>query len=197
MSGAFTRPDTRAPSAFRRGDSNRNFAGVGLIAHPGVALVAIVLVTRLAIVVALVAVILLVAAALVALLLLRRLPVRLALLDGLVHGVEDTEVMFRMLEERFRRYPVAAAGRIAPELEILFEQLLRRAANADFRSIAVEDVVAVEWNSAAGMMAYCAARSTTTATTATRTMIAATHAFHVHTIAVVLSNCRQTCGANG
>src|ERR1700712_5330974 len=46
------------------------------------------------------------------------------------------------------------------------------------------------------MMADRAARSTTAASTA-RAMVAATHALHVHTIAVVLSHCRWTCGSVG
>jgi hypothetical protein len=115
-----------------------------------VALFAVVLVA-LAILVALVTVALLVVPALVGLgmLLLWRLTARLALLLGLVHGVNNTEVMFRVLEERFRRHPVSTAGRIAAELEVFFEKLLGGAADADFRPVAVENVVAIEGNSAA------------------------------------------------
>ena len=121
--------------------------------------------------------------------LLPPLAVRLALLLRLVYSVQDAEVMFRMLEERFRGDAVAAAGRVAAELEVFFEELLGGAANADFRPVAVENVVAIERNSAARMMADCTARSATAATTA-GAMVAATHALHVHTVAVELSHCR-------
>ena len=147
----------------------------------------------LAIVVALETLVLLVIAALVSLrmLLLARLAVRLPLLLRLVHGVQDAEVMFRVLEERFRRYPVTAAGRVAPKLQIFLEKLLGSAADADFGPIAIENVVAIERNSAARMMADGTARSSTATTTA-RAMVAATHALHVHTVAVELSHCRWT-----
>jgi hypothetical protein len=149
----------------------------------------------LAIVVALETLVLLVIAALVSLrmLLLARLAVWLPLLLRLVHGVQDAEVMFRMLEERFRRYPVTATGRVAPKLQIFLEKLLGSAADADFGPIAIENVVAIKRNSAARMMADGTARSSTATTTA-RAMVAATHALHVHTVAVELSHCRWTWG---
>ena len=157
-----------------------------------------VLRSTLALVVALVAVALLIVPALVALrVLLRRLAVRLPLLLRLVHRVQDTEVMFRVLEERFRRHPVATAGRVAAELEVFFEKLLGGAADADFGPVAVEDVVAIERDSAARMMADGPARSATAATATARAMVAATHALHVHTVAVVLSHCRWTRGSVG
>ena len=57
--------------------------------------------------------------------------------------------MFGVLEVALRHHPVAAAGRVAAELEIFLEQLLRRAADAQVRPVAVEDMVAVERNTAA------------------------------------------------
>ena len=153
----------------------------------------------LPVLVALEAVALLVVPALVGLrvLLLAALTVRLALLLRLVHRVQDAEVMFRVLEKRFRHHPVAAAGRVAAELQIFLEKLLGGAANADFGSVAVEDVVAIERNSAARMMADRTARSASTAATTARAMVAATHALHVHTVAVVLSHWRWACGRVG
>ncbi|MEA2726699.1 MAG: hypothetical protein QOF70_1174, partial [Acetobacteraceae bacterium] len=105
----------------------------------------------LAIVVALVTIALLVVSALVGLrvLLLLRLTVRLTLLLSLVHGVQDTEVMFRVLEECFRGHSVAAACRVSAELEVFLEKLLGGAANTDLWPVAVEDVVAIERNSTA------------------------------------------------
>jgi hypothetical protein len=141
-------------SAFGRGGGDWNLAGFRLIAHARgalvVALFAVVLVA-LAILVALVTVALLVVPALVGLgmLLLWRLTVRLPLLLGLVHGVKNTEVMFRVLEERFRCHPVSTTGRVAAELEVFFEKLLGGAADADFRPVAVENVVAIKRDIAA------------------------------------------------
>ena len=57
--------------------------------------------------------------------------------------------MLGVLEIALRHDPVAAAGRVAAELEILLEQLLRRAADAQIRAVAVEYMVAVERNVAA------------------------------------------------
>ena len=57
--------------------------------------------------------------------------------------------MFRVLEERFRHHPVSTAGRVAAELQIFFEKLLGGAADADFGPVAVENVVAIERDSAA------------------------------------------------
>jgi hypothetical protein len=129
-------------------------------------------------------------------LLLGALTVRLALLLRLVHRVQDAEVMFRMLEKCLCRDTVPTTGGVAPKLKIFLEKLLGGAANADFRPVAVENVVAIERNAAARMMANRAARSTSTAATA-GAMVAATHALHVHTVAVVLSYCRRACGRVG
>jgi hypothetical protein len=63
---------------------------------------------------------------------------------GLVHGVQDAEVMFRMLEIAFRHHAIPAAGRIAPKLEVFFEKLLRRAAQPQIRPVRVKNMVAVE-----------------------------------------------------
>jgi hypothetical protein len=108
--------------------------------------------------------------------------------------------MFRVLEVALRHHAVTGAGRIAAELQILFEQLLRRAADADIGAIAVEYMVAVERNSA-GMMPYPSAAATATSPAATAstagTMTTTTHTFHVHAVAVTLSICRQYRGAVG
>ncbi len=99
----------------------------------------------LAVFVTLVAVALLIVPALVGLgMLLRRLAVRLALLLCLVHRVQNTEVMFRMLKEGLRCYAIATAGRVSTELEILFEELLCGAAYSDIWPAAVEDVVSIK-----------------------------------------------------
>lgn len=118
---------------------------------------------------------------------------RLALLGSLVHGIQDAEIMFRVLEVAFRHDPVAAAGRVAAELQIFLEQLLGRPADAHVRTAAVEDMVAIQGNIAAGMMANrpAATSSATPASAATGPVIATTHAFHVHIVAVVLSRCGQ------
>jgi hypothetical protein len=143
-------------SALGWGCGDRDFASFRLVAQARGALVAPLIAVvgvalTLAVIVALVIVALLVVPALVGLrlLLLRCLAVRLSLLLGLVHGVQDTEVMFCMLEESFRCYPVTTAGRIAAKLQVFFEELLSRAADADVRPVAVENVVAIERNSAA------------------------------------------------
>jgi hypothetical protein len=125
--------------------------------------------------------------------LLPPLAVRLALLLRLVYSVQDAEVMFRMLEERFRRHSVTATGGVAAELQVFLEKLLGRAAYADFGTVAVENVVTIERNSPARMVADGAARSSTATTTA-GAMVAATHALHVHIVAVELSHCRWTWG---
>ena len=54
-----------------------------------------------------------------------------------------------MLEISLRHHAVAAAGRIAAELQVFLEQLLGGAADAHVRAVAVEDVVAVERDPAA------------------------------------------------
>jgi len=48
--------------------------------------------------------------------LITTLLVLLMLHRGLVHGVQDAEVMLRMLEIAFRHHAIAAAGRIAAKL---------------------------------------------------------------------------------
>jgi hypothetical protein len=113
-------------------------------------------------------------------LLLLRLAVRLVLLLSLIHGIQNTEVMFRVLEVGFCRNPVSTTGRVAAELEVFLEELLGGTANADFRPIAVEDVVPIERNVSARVMPDRAARSTAITATTARAMVTATHAFHVH-----------------
>ena len=51
------------------------------------------------------------------------------LLLCLRHGVQDAEIMFGVLEIALRHHTVAAAGRVAAELQIFFEQLLGGAAH--------------------------------------------------------------------
>lgn len=68
----------------------------------------------------------------------------LALLGGLVHGVENTEIMFRVLEIGFCKNAVASSGRVAAQLEILLEQLLRRTTDPQIGSITVKHMVAVQ-----------------------------------------------------
>ena len=76
--------------------------------------------------------------------LIAALLILLMLHRGLVHGVQDAEVMFRMLEIAFRHHAIPAAGRIAPELEVFFEKLLRSAAQPQIRPVRVKNMVAVE-----------------------------------------------------
>ena len=107
---------------------------------------------------------------------------RLALLRRLVHRIQDAEIMLRMLEIRLGHHAVAAAGRVATKLEVFLRELLRGAADADVRTAAVEDVVAVERDAAtAGMVPDWSA----TATAAAGTMTTPTHTLYVH------SDCRH------
>jgi hypothetical protein len=131
-------------SAFRRGGGDRNFAGLRLVAHARSPLVIVVLVA-VAVLVALVTITLLKTPALVALrvLLLWGLPGGLPLLLRLVHRIQDTEVMFRVLEEGFGGHPVPTAGSIPAELEVFFKKLLGGTTDTDFRPIAIENVVAI------------------------------------------------------
>lgn len=68
----------------------------------------------------------------------------LALLGGLVHGVENTEVVLRVLEIGFCKNAVASSGRVAAKLEILLEQLLRRTTNPEIGPVTVKHMVAVQ-----------------------------------------------------
>jgi hypothetical protein len=107
---------------------------------------------------------------------------------GLVHQVQNAEIMLGILEIAFRHHPVAAARRIATQLQVFLEQLLGGAANADIRSTTVEHVVAIERDTATRVVANCtAATAATSAATSARAVIAATQAFQVHPVAVVLS----------
>ena len=94
--------------------------------------------------------------------------------------------MFRMLEIPLCHHPVATARRVAAELEVFLEQLLGGAPDADIRPVAVEDMVAIERNAAARMVADAASATAATSAAATRTMATAPHTFHVH------ANCRYT-----
>jgi hypothetical protein len=107
--------------------------------------------------------------------------------------------MFRVLEIRLGGDTVAAAGRVAAQLQIFLEQLLGRTANADVRPVAVKDMVAVEGNITAGMVPDATTTTGSAASTATLAMSAATHSFHVHSFAVVLflllAGLEDTCRA--
>ena len=117
------------------------------------------------------------------------LPWSLTLLRGsLVHQVQDPEVVLGVLEIPLGHHAITAARRIAAQLQIFLKELLGCAADPDIRAIAIENMIPIERDAAPGMVAY-SAPATSTATTAARAMVAATHAFHVHTVAVVLSRC--------
>lgn len=81
--------------------------------------------------------------------------------------------MFGMLEVGFRHDAIAGAAGVAAKLEIFFKQLLRCAAYTQVRPITVKDMVAVQRDLAI-IMAYASAIA------AARTMVTASHAFHVH-----------------
>lgn len=91
--------------------------------------------------------------------------------------------MLGMLEIAFGRHSVAAASRIATELQILLEKLLSRAAKTDVGSAGVENVVSVErlvaiaTTTTAGVPELSA-----TATTAPAMAMATAHALHVHSL---------------
>ena len=110
------------------------------------------------------------------------------LLDRLVHRVDDAEVVFGMLKIAFRHHPVAAAGRIAAELEVFLEQLLRGAAHPDIRPAAIEHMVAVQRDVAAALMTDRSGAASARVAAGTAPMLASTHAFHVvHLSSVALS----------
>ena len=88
------------------------------------------------------------------------LAVLLVLLRRLVHRVQDAEIVLGVLEVALRHHPVATAGRVAAELEVFLEQLLRGSADAQVGTVAVENVVTVEWNvatAAAAVMSHATA----------------------------------------
>lgn len=112
---------------------------------------------------------------------LRLIPALLILLmlhRGLVHGVQDAEVMLGMLEIAFRHHAIPAAGRIAPKLEVFFEKLLRRAAQPQIRAVRIKYMVAVQ-RLTATLATTPATMTELTAPTMTMTAPAA-HALHVH-----------------
>ena len=115
-------------SILGRGSRNWNFARLGLVAEAGSTLIVPLIrilrfVLTLSVVITLITIALLIIPALISLwvLLLRSLPVRLPLLLRLVHGIQDTEVMFRVLKERLRGNAIPAAGRVSAKLQIFFE----------------------------------------------------------------------------
>jgi len=121
------------------------------------------------------------------------LSVLLILLNSLIHGVQNSEVVLGVLEVALCHHAVAAARRIAAELKIFFKKLLSSAADAHIGAIAVEDMVSVERYTATGMMADAAPAPASTAP-----VIASAHAFHIHQCAVALS-CLSAlaCGFSG
>jgi hypothetical protein len=126
------------------------------------------------------------------------LAVLLVLLRRLVHCIQDTEIMLGVLKIALRHHSVAAAGRIAAELEILFEQLLRRSADPKVGAAAVENVIAIERDVATATSAMMS-QSAASTPAATGSMAASTHAFHVHIDAIEPSllrtgSCRDTRG---
>ena len=97
--------------------------------------------------------------------------------------------MLRMLEIAFRHDAIPTAGRIAPKLEVFFEKLLRRAAQAQIRPVRIKHVVAIE-RLPATLAAAPAAMAKLAAPTMTMTAPAA-HALHVHLYRVSLFRLRQ------
>ena len=91
--------------------------------------------------------------------------------------------MLRVLEIPLRHHAIAGAGRIAAELQIFLEQLLRRAAHPHIRAAAIEHMVAVQRN-IAGLVTHRAAPTAAASTAAAPTgpEVTSTRAFHVHAI---------------
>jgi hypothetical protein len=114
----------------------------------------------------------------------------LVLLRRLIHGIQDAEIVLRVLKIALCHHAVAAAGRIAAELEILLKQLLRRTADPHVRPVAVENMVSVERDAASAPTMVAHPTPGTSTAAATRTMTAATHALHVHSVAVIFPNLR-------
>jgi hypothetical protein len=165
-------------SGFRRGDGDRNFPGfdgdrAALLSL--FAALAFELVRRSPILTAIAAILMVLVSGLLLLLMLRR---------SLVHRTDDAEVVLGVLEITFAHHAVARAGRVAAELKIFFEELLRRATNTKVGAVAVEDMVAVQRDAvgAAGtLVTHATAISAAPATVgAVSTMAATTHTFDVH-----------------
>ena len=114
--------------------------------------------------------------------------VRLHLLLHGGHGTQDPEIVFRVLEISFRRYPVTGAGRIPPDLKVFLEQLLGSAPQPDIRTngieymVAIERLVAIPAPTAASVPELSATATATTATVAAAMALATTHALHVHSL---------------
>jgi len=164
-------------SAFGRCRGDRDFTCLGLLTEAGWTLSILTFTWRCAFLTGLCCLTLVLAASLAMTLLL-------LLLSRLVHRIQNTEVVFGVLKKPFGLHPVAAAGRVPAKLEVFLEELLRGTADADIGAVAVKDVVAVKRN-ATGLMANSSA--TSTAATA-RSVVAATHTFHVHAYDVALSH---------
>ncbi len=127
--------------------------------------------------------------------LIAALLILLMLHRSLVHGVQDAEVMLRMLKIAFRHNAIPTAGRIAPKLEVFFEKLLRRAAQPQIRPVRVKYVVTVK-RLAATLAATPATMTELAAPTMTVTAPAA-HALHVHLYCVSLFRIRHFRDAAG
>ena len=74
---------------------------------------------------------------------------RLVLLLRRLHGAQDAEIVLRVLIVALRHDAVTAAGRVATELQIPLEELLRRTPQTQVGPLAVENMVAVERHIAA------------------------------------------------
>ena len=209
------------PSCLRWGRGDQDFAGVRLVAHdrgavfgfPGFrggglgGFIGLVALAMSAAMLRATAILLLLALRLLALLLLALLlhgGRGLVLLGRLIHRVQNAEIVLRMLEIAFGLHAVAAAGRVAAKLEVFFEQLLGRTAQPYVRAVAIENVIAVQRYVATrirpdgrGSPATATSSAISSAASTARAMIAATHAFHVHVSAVVLSRCGRNLGRAG
>jgi hypothetical protein len=86
---------------------------------------------------------------------------------GLVHQVQNAKVVLGVLKVTLGHHAVATARRVASQLQVFLEQLLRGTAHPDVRAIAVEDVVPIKWDAAPGVVAHSAAATTATTSAAT------------------------------
>jgi hypothetical protein len=117
--------------------------------------------------------------------LLRGMAVRLLMLAllRLVDGVDDAEIMLGVLEVTFRHHTVATAGRVAAQLQVFLEQLLRRATDTQIRTVTVENMVTVERNIAALVPRWTAA----TAAASPAAIVPPAHALDIHSCSQLLS----------
>jgi hypothetical protein len=116
----------------------------------------------------------------------------LRLLGG-VHRAQDAEIMLGVLEVALGGHAVAGAGRVAAELEVLLEQLLRGAAQAHVGPAAVEGVVAVERLVAAAVVAAAGGPELPAAAAPAAMAWATAHALHVHSLSCFCQLDRRHC----